>query len=271
MFSRLFKHISIFALAIMGGASFSLAQTTQWSPATCTNYGPSDVFKSDWNTGTGKCWSEASYRPDIPCFDSISPPSYIAAVNTRGMSYTKTIGTCLLVTCVNGPTRGLSYSKYPWPGCKSGNTSVLVQITDSCPSDQNESNMQVCAADPLNAARHLDLATPAFLQIAEESAGIVDVLYQQIDCPPGNPTGVSWASWEAKYGTTIQAWSQSKSNTLATVESACGASVEGESISDILAEDEARVDNRTGELPPTGIYDQQNGLNATQLLQMQNM
>lgn len=129
--------------------------------------------------------------------------------------------------------------------------------------------MQVCASDPLNAPRHLDLAIPAFTQIAEESAGIVDVLYSQIECPPGNPTGVSWASWEAKYGTTIQEWSQSKFNTLATVESACGASVEGESISDILAEDEARVENRTGELQPSGIYEEQDGLNVTQLLEMQ--
>lgn len=261
--------MSICALTIIGKASFSLEQAPQWSPASATCYGPTDQFKSDWSTGTGRCWSSESYRPDIPCFDSISPPSYIAAVNTRGMSYTKTIGTCLLVTCINGPTRGLPYSKYPWPGCKSGNTSVLVQITDSCPSEQNESNMQVCASDPLNAPRHLDLAIPAFTQIAEESAGIVDVLYSQIECPPGNPTGVSWASWEAKYGTTIQEWSQSKFNTLATVESACGASVEGESISDILAEDEARVENRTGELQPSGIYEEQDGLNVTQLLEMQ--
>ena len=261
------KKAALFVLVICGGAT---ANPGSFLPARSTNYGITDQYSSDWSTGSGRCWGPDSYRSDIPCFDSISPPSYISAVNTRGMTYTMTIGTCILVTCVNGPTRGLPYSTYPYPGCKAGNNSVLVQITDSCPCLQNPSNAINCCTDPF-VQRHLDLATPAFTQIAEESAGIVDVLYQQIDCPPSNPTGVSWASWEAKYGTTIQAWSQSKSNTLATVESACGASVEGESISDILAEDEARVENRTGELPPTGIYDQQNGLNATQLLQMQNM
>ncbi len=269
MLGKVFKFITLIALSI-SGRSFSFAQSTSaWLPARSTNYGISDQFQSDWSTGTGRCWGPDSYRPDIPCFDSISPPSQIAAVNTRAMTYTQTIGTCILVTCVNGPTRGLPYSTYPWPGCKPGNSSVLVQITDSCLCDQNPSNTINCCQNPLPQGRHLDLSTPAFTQIAEESAGIVDVLYQQITCPDGNPTGVSWASWEAKYGTTIQEWSQSKFNTLATVESACGASVEGESISDILAEDEAHVENRTGELQPSGIYDEQDGLNVTQLLEMQ--
>lgn len=270
MFFKIVKQVTIFGLAIVGGATSSLAQTSSWAAGVSTAYGPTDSLHSDYNTGTGFCWTEDSYRPDIPCFDSISSPNYISAVNTQGMTYTQTIGTCIVVTCVNGPTRGLPYSTYPYPGCLPGNNSVLVQITDSCPCSQGPSNAINCCNNPLSSPRHLDLSTTAFTQIAEESAGIVDVLYQQINCPPGNPTGVSWASWEAKYGTTIQEWSQSKSNTLATVESACGASVEGESISDILADDEARVENRTGELPPTGIYDQQDGLNATQLLQIQS-
>ena len=58
------------------------------------------------DSGTCRCWGPDSYRPNIPCFDSISTPSHITAVDTSGMSFSQTCGTCLLVTCINGVTRG---------------------------------------------------------------------------------------------------------------------------------------------------------------------
>ena len=53
-----------------------------------------------------------------------------------------TCGTCVSVQCTLGPTRGYSWSEYSTPGCVPGNPTVLVQITDSCPCTQNESNLK---------------------------------------------------------------------------------------------------------------------------------
>ena len=165
------------------------------------------------------------------------------------MTYTKTIGTCIKVRCINGPLRGLKTSKFPYPGCKSINqTSVLVQITNSCPADQNESNRVNCASDPTNSPRHPDLFTPSFSVIAYKEAGVVDILYQQSTCPENeSTTGVSWETWEHKYNTTLTKWSsQQRNNTFASVES--------DVIAGVLQYDEELVKNRTGHLPPVGVY-----------------
>ncbi|CAL8461079.1 g610 [Coccomyxa elongata] len=121
--------------------------------------------------------------------------------------------------------------------------------------------------DKSRGVRHLDLSTPAFTQIAEEEAGVVDILVQQIDCPDDSVTGVSWSSWEQKYGQSIQDWSKSRSNVneIASVEGACNAAVEGATYTAQLADDAAKVLNRTGELPIGPKYAAQNGLNATNI------
>ncbi|CAK0766641.1 hypothetical protein CVIRNUC_003379 [Coccomyxa viridis] len=183
------------------------------------------------------------------------------------MSFSQTCGTCLLVTCINGVTRGLPWSEYPYPGCKPGNNSVVVTVSDSCPCTQNASNNKWCCQDKSRGLRHLDLSTPAFTQIAEEEAGVVDILVQQIDCPDDSVTGVSWSTWEQKYGQSIQDWSKSRSNVneIASVEGACNAAVEGATYTAQLADDAAKVLNRTGELPIGPKYAAQNGLNATNI------
>lgn len=217
----------------------SLATTyaqTEWSLARSTNYGPSDSFKSDWNTGTCKCWGSDSYRQDIPCFDNIVDPSHIAAVDTSNMVYTGACGTCIEIKCIDGPTRGLPSSTYTTPGCKNKDVSVIVQITDSCPCEQNASNKRWCCQDSGRGVRHIDMATPGFTQIALEEAGVVDVLFRQVPCKK-DETGAEWNTWENEYDTTIEQWSTTKSNTLATVESSCGASLEGASISQQLQND----------------------------------
>lgn len=266
----MFPFFGSILFAILFANQNAACQSSGWTPGSGTWYSSNDQFQSDWVTGTGRCWGPSSYRPDIPCFDSISYPYHIAAVNTRGMTYTQTIGTCVAVTCVNGPIRGLPYSKYPWPGCLGGNNSVLVQISDSCPGNQNESNQQNCANNPLTAPRHFDLSEPAFGLIGDTKAGTIDVLYQQVPCPAGDVTGVSWKSWEAKYGQTIQAWSQSKFDTLTTVESACDVSTESASIAGLLAEDESNAANKTlVEAEAVDQFAEENGLNVTELLNLQ--
>ena len=147
-------------------------------PLACS-YGPTDQFNSDWRTGSCRCWGPDSYRKDTPCFDSIAAPAHITAVNTNGGDFTATCGTCLAVACVPGPTRGLDWSTYSTPGCI-GNATVFVQVTDSCPCLQNPSNVKWCCNETATITRHLDLSTPAFSQIADVAAGVIDVLYQVV-------------------------------------------------------------------------------------------
>lgn len=262
-----FFRFAFTAMAMLGGVTSQYTATTPFAVARSSNYGKTDQFRSDWSTGTCRCWGPDSYRPNIPCFDKVNTPSHITAVDTSGMSFSQTCGTCLLVTCINGVTRGLPWSEYPYPGCKPGNNSVVVTISDSCPCLQNASNNKWCCQDKSRGVRHLDLSTPAFTQIAEEEAGVVDILVQQIDCPDDSVTGVSWSSWEQKYGQSIQDWSKSRSNVneIASVEGACNAAVEGATYTAQLADDAAKVLNRTGELPIGPKYAAQNGLNATNI------
>lgn len=222
-------------------------RAAEWQNGRATNYGPTDQFKTEWSTGTCKCWGADSYREKVPCFDEISNPSHIAAVDTGGMRYTGTCGTCLLITCVDGPTRGLPYSTFPYGGCRPGAPAVMVQVTDSCPCEQNESNDRWCCQDTKRGVRHIDMATPAFASIAQEEVGVIDILFQQVPCPPsGSGPGVVWDSWQQEFDTTIESWSQSQSlDTLATVESAC-AGAESAGYDSILEEDRAAAaENRT--------------------------
>ena len=257
--------IGVVALAWFGGVASQYTATSSPMIGRSTNYGTTDEFHSSYASGTCRCWGASSYRPNIPCFDSISSPQFIAAVDTRAMTYTSTCSVCLAVACINGVTRGLPYSQYPYPGCKPGNKSVIVTVTDTCSCGQNASNDRWCCQDKNRGIRHLDISTPAFKEIADEDAGVIDVLIQQIDCPDDSVTGVSWSSWESKYGQSIQDFSKSRSNVneIATVEGACEASVEGASYTSQLADDASKVLRRTGELPIRGIFRDQNGLNLT--------
>lgn len=223
-------------------------QTGEWQLGRGSFYGPTDQFKSDWGTGTCRCWSSDSYRPDVPCFDDIVSPSYIAAVDTAGMQYTGTCGTCLEIRCTTGPTRGLASSMYPEGACK-GEESVIVQVTDSCPCEQNESNRRWCCQDTARGVRHLDIAEPAFLKLAQQEAGVIDVLFRQIPCTPSIDTGAEWDTWEAEYDRTLQVWSETKSNTLASVQSACGAGVQSAGLPALLATDKDIADSNRSVSP----------------------
>ncbi len=111
-----FFRFAFTAMAMLGGVRSQYTATTPFAVARSSNYGKTDQFRSDWSTGTCRCWGPDSYRPNIPCFDSISTPSHITAVDTSGMSFTQTCGTCLLVTCINGVTRGLPMVGVSLPG-----------------------------------------------------------------------------------------------------------------------------------------------------------
>lgn len=227
-----------------------------------TNYGPTDQFSSNWETGSCKCWGASNYNKDTPCFDTINAPSHVTAVNTNGGDFTATCGTCLAVTCVNGPTRGLDWSTYSTPACI-GNATVFVQVTDSCPCTQNPSNVRWCCNETATITRHLDLSTPAFTVIADVSAGVIDVLFQETPCPDpeylasSQGSGAVWTTWEQFAGTSLQEFSVTRpfaGDVLANVESAEGPAPPP-------APDFTK--NRTGEIQPKGPYLRPGGGNVT--------
>ena len=254
----------------------------------CTNYGPTDQFSSNWETGSCKCWGASSYKPDTPCFDTIAAPSHVTAVNTNGGDFTATCGTCLAVTCVDGPTRGFDWSTYSTPACI-GNATVFVQVTDSCPCQQNPSNVRWCCNDTATITRHLDLSTPAFAAIADVSAGVIDILFQvtkhvyrcrfvslvlftllktcllgtqEVACPDPEylsssaGSGAVWSTWEAFAGTSLQDFSVSRpfaGDVLANIESAEAPAAPSLDF----------TVNRTGEIQPAGPFLRPGGGNVT--------
>lgn len=111
----------------------------------------------------------------------------VAAINTPGLNNTDQCGTCYLITCVDGPTRGLPDSKLPDSGCISDKP-ITVMITDSCPCDHaNPDNKKWCCGD----TTHLDLSHTAFGMIADHSKGVVDLRIQKLDFCPAAEHGVN--------------------------------------------------------------------------------
>lgn len=108
----------------------------------------------------------------------------IAAMHTNGgfdWGLTDQCGVCYEVLCVDGPTRGESWSELgEWKGCKKGGeVSVVVMVTDSCPCHHpNFSNKRWCCGD----RTHLDLSYMAFDYLAPREAGVVDLKIRNVSC-----------------------------------------------------------------------------------------
>ncbi|XVE96571.1 hypothetical protein REPUB_Repub02eG0234200 [Reevesia pubescens] len=95
-------------------------------------------------------------------------------LNTAALSNTlfnngTTCGACFEIKCINSPE-----------GCKPGQASLIVTARDHCPPNNNlPSDNGGWHNEP---RQHFDLAKPAFLQIAEEKAGIIPVQYRRVPC-----------------------------------------------------------------------------------------
>ncbi|KAG8048341.1 hypothetical protein GUJ93_ZPchr0008g12358 [Zizania palustris] len=78
-------------------------------------------------------------------------------------------GACYEVRCVDSPD-----------GCKAGAAPVVVTATNLCPPNPGQSSENGGWCNPPR--EHLDLTMPAFLQIAQEKAGIVPISYRRVPC-----------------------------------------------------------------------------------------
>ncbi|KAF8753158.1 hypothetical protein HU200_011814 [Digitaria exilis] len=118
-----------------------------WKPAHATFYGGRDGS----GTTAGACGYKDT-RADGYGVQTVAVSSVLFADGAA-------CGACYEVRCVDSPD-----------GCKKGCPALVVTATNLCPPNYQQSG------------EHLDLTMPAFLQIAEEKAGIVPVSYRRVPC-----------------------------------------------------------------------------------------
>ncbi|EMS52744.1 Expansin-A32 [Triticum urartu] len=131
--------------------------TGPWKPAHATFYGGRDGS----DTRAGAC----GYKDTVAEGYGLQT----AAVSTAMFNAGETCGACYEVRCTDSPE---------W--CKAGTAPLTVTATNLCPP-----NYQLPGDDggwSTPPREHLDLTMPAFLQIAEEKAGIVPILYRRVPC-----------------------------------------------------------------------------------------
>jgi expansin (peptidoglycan-binding protein) len=121
-----------------------------WKPAHATFYGGRD--------GSGTTAGACGYKDTRAQGYGVQT----VAVSTVLFGDGAACGGCYEVRCVDSPS-----------GCKSDAAVLVVTATDLCPPKD-----QWCKPP----REHFDLSMPAFLQIAQEKAGIVPISYRRVAC-----------------------------------------------------------------------------------------
>jgi hypothetical protein len=129
-----------------------------WKPAHATFYGERD--------GSGTTAGSCGYKDTAAEGYGVQT----VAVSTVLYGDGAACGGCYEVKCVDSPG-----------GCKAGAAAPLVvTATNLCPPNYQQSSDNGGWCNPPR--EHLDLSMPAYLQIAEEKAGIVQVSYRRVPC-----------------------------------------------------------------------------------------
>lgn len=166
-------------------ASFIFKYVDGWSPASLTFYGNAayNNDKDSIHSGTCSCIKARAYNICYNnwCFESISDPRMITAINTHGSQNTVNCGKCVEIKCDVGRYRGTPSSEFGASNvCYNMTKSIIVQITDSCPEiHRNPNNRKYCNASFV----HFDLSFWAFAYVANHKYGVVDAKYRYVKCP----------------------------------------------------------------------------------------
>jgi hypothetical protein len=128
-----------------------------WSQGTATNYGGAD------GSGTmgGACGYDNLYNAGYGVLN--------AALSQTLFNDGASCGQCYLITCDGSRPGGQN--------CKPGN-SITVSATNLCPPNYGLPNGGWCGSG----RPHFDMSQPAFENIGVYQAGIIPVLYQQVQC-----------------------------------------------------------------------------------------
>ncbi|OVA17946.1 Expansin [Macleaya cordata] len=119
-----------------------------WKNAHATYYGGPDAS----GTNGGTCGYEDLSKHGYGVLTAALSPSLF----NDGLG----CGSCYEINCINDPK---------W--CKPGQPSLFVTGTNLCPSSNDGPS-----------ADHFDLSQPAFLQIADQIAGIIPIQYRRVPC-----------------------------------------------------------------------------------------
>ncbi|KAL6660942.1 hypothetical protein ACP70R_000326 [Stipagrostis hirtigluma subsp. patula] len=128
-----------------------------WKPAHATFYGGRD--------GSGTTAGACGYKDTAAEGYGVQT----VAVSTVLFADGAACGGCYEVRCVDSPQ-----------GCKAGAPPVTVTATNLCPPNYEQSGDSGGWCNPPR--EHFDLTMPAFLQIAQEKAGIVPISYRRVPC-----------------------------------------------------------------------------------------
>ncbi|CAO2200323.1 unnamed protein product [Urochloa humidicola] len=128
-----------------------------WKSAHATFYGGRD--------GSGTTAGACGYKDTRAEGYGVQTVAVSAALFADGAA----CGGCYELRCVDNPT-----------GCKSAAAPLVVMATNLCPPNYQQSGDNGGWCNPPR--EHFDLSMPAFLQIAEEKAGIVPVSYRRAPC-----------------------------------------------------------------------------------------
>ncbi|CAM0148594.1 unnamed protein product [Urochloa decumbens] len=127
-----------------------------WKPAHATFYGGRD--------GSGTTAGACGYKDTRAEGYGVQT----VAVSTVLFGDGAACGGCYELCCVDSP------------GCKKAPPPLVVTATNLCPPNYQQSGDNGGWCNPPR--EHFDLSMPAFLQIAEEKAGIVPVSYRRVAC-----------------------------------------------------------------------------------------